>query len=244
MPCFNQGQYLEESIGSILLSGYNNLEIVIIDDGSTDNSETVALSLANKFGNIRYYKQQNQGPSVARNRGISLCTGEYILPVDADDRIAPNYISEAVKVLDSNPTIKVVYCEAEYFGDKTGKWELPAFSLRKLARKNMIFACSMYRKSDWERINGYAEEMTWGFEDWEFWISMLKNGGEVKKLPFTGFYYRIKKVSRRKGVKKEGKIKTIAFLNHKHKDFIYRQLGGPLRFQRKLSSIINLFSKK
>lgn len=244
VPCFNHGGFLEESIRSVQESTWPYIEIVIVNDGSDDNSEEVAKELVNRYKNVRYLYQQNAGPSVARNNGILAATGEIILPLDADDLISPQYIEAAVKEFDKDPELKVVYCEAEKFGDKFGKWKLDDFSLEKLAYKNMIFVSALFKKTDWQKAGGFAEEMTWGFEDWEFWISLLKTGGKVKKLPFVGFYYRIQRNSRRKSVDNSARRKTVDFINKKHSEFIHTQLGGPLRYQKSLSKFINRFRKK
>jgi glycosyltransferase involved in cell wall biosynthesis len=239
IPCFNQGKYLPETVASVLSSEYSPLEIIIVNDGSKDNTEQVCEKLQTEHSCIKYLYQTNQGPSVARNHGIRESKGEYILPLDGDDLISPDYISEAVKVLESRPEVKLVYCQAEKFGAKTGLWKLKRFSLPALAKDNMIFVSGIYRKADWKKCGGYAEEMTWGYEDWEFWISMLKHGGEVVQLPFVGFHYRISPTSRRKGVKKAGKRKTVKFLNKKHKNFMYQHLDGPLRESRSTSKLTN-----
>jgi len=241
IPCYNQSKYLTETVQSILSSDHTPLEIIIINDGSTDETDITGKHLAHLHPQVTYLSQKNSGPSVARNSGISIAKGKYILPLDGDDLISPKYISEAVNVLESRPEVKVVYCKAEKFGAKNGPWKLKPFTLDNLATDNMIFVSAMYRKSDWVDIGGYAEEMTWGYEDWEFWISMLKEGGEVIQLSFVGFYYRTSPTSRRKSVKREGKRKTIAFLNAKHKDFLYHYLGGPLRSSRTHSKKINRF---
>jgi len=241
IPCYNQSAYLTDTVKSVLASDYPNTEIIIINDGSTDGSDTIAQHLAHLHPQVTYISQQNSGPSVARNHGISMAKGKYILPLDGDDLISPDYISSAVNILESSPEVKVVYCQAEKFGAKNGPWKLKPFSLQNLALDNMIFVSAMYRKTDWKNIGGYAEEMTWGYEDWEFWISMLKEGGEVVQLPMVGFYYRTSPTSRRKSVKREGKRKTIAFLNAKHKDFLYQYLDGPLRSSRTHSKKINRF---
>ncbi|KEO72827.1 glycosyltransferase family 2 protein [Anditalea andensis] len=238
IPCYNQGHLLTETVNSVMASDYP-VEIILVNDGSTDHTEAIAKNLGLHHPHIKYIAQSNGGPSKARNRGIELAQGKYILPLDGDDIIAPNYISSALNVLESRPEVKVVYCRAEKFGTKIGPWNLKSFTLQNLAVDNMIFVSALYRKSDWEAIGGYAEEMTWGYEDWEFWISMLKNGGKVVQLPFVGFFYRTSPVSRRKSVKREGKRKTIAYLNKKHKDFLFKYLDGPLRNSRTHSKKIN-----
>lgn len=242
-PCFNQGHFLEETILSVLESTYPAIEMIIVDDGSTDQSVEVALAFSKSHPHIKLHQQANSGPSVARNQGIRLAKGKYILPLDADDLLSKDYIARAVVVMENDPEVKVVYCRARKFGDKEEKWILPDYSPHLLARKNMIFVSAMYRKTDWERCGGYAEEMTWGFEDWEFWISLLKSGGKVVRLPITGFFYRIREKSRRKSVTKKGRDLTVAFINKKHPDFIYQHLHGPLRRNKTWSKPINLFLK-
>lgn len=241
VPCFNHGHFLKETISSILASFYKNIEIIIVDDGSTDDSRLVADSLVNEFANVHYLYQENQGPSAARNNGIAHAHGIYILPLDADDLISPDYIGKAVDVLDSRPEVKVVYAEAEKFGAVNKLWKLKPYSRKALAMDNMIYVSAIYRKADWSRVGGYTEETVLVREDWEFWIKMLKNGGEVVKLPFVGFYYRIHSTSRRKSMSKSKKNAEIDYLNLHHLEFFRQTIGGPLRKSRSLSPWINLF---
>ncbi|WP_373495021.1 glycosyltransferase family 2 protein [Aquiflexum sp.] len=242
IPCYNQALFLEETVNSVLNSNYSNFEIIIVDDGSHDHSAKIALKIHEKHPEkIHVIMQENAGPANARNVGIKAARGKYILPLDGNDKISKDYIEEAVTIFEKNQNVKVVYCEAEKFGDKSGQWKLKPFSRKALALDNMIFVSALYRKSDWERCGGYDPRMTWG-EDWEFWINMLKSGGEVVKLPITGFYYRIREGSRRKSTDKEAKQKTIDLINEKHIDFLKEQIGGPLRNPRSLSEVINKVS--
>jgi glycosyltransferase involved in cell wall biosynthesis len=242
IPCYNQGGYLEEAVLSVINSSYKNIEIIIINDGSSDQTEEVALRLQEENSCVHYLYQENKGPSSARNLGIMNSVGTIILPLDADDRISNEYIEEAVIILENRPNVKVVYCHAEMFGERTAKWILPEFALHKLIRRNLIFSAAFFRKTDWERIGGYDERMTWSLEDWDFWLSMLKDGGDVFRLPFIGFYYRISKNTRTENARNEGLKLTIAHFNEKHKEFIYKKLGGPLRHRKKMSKIINFIT--
>ena len=239
IPCYNHAAFIEQTVDSVLKSTYPNIEIIIVDDGSKDESKTVAEKLAATHTNITYVYQENQGPSKARNNGIGRAKGIYILPLDADDLISQDYIEAAVTILKNDSEVKVVYAEAEKFMEKTGPWKLKTFSLYNLARNNMIYVSGIYRKSDWEAVGGYSDDMTLVWEDWEFWIKVLKKGGKVIKLPFVGFYYRIQSSGRRKTMDDEKKRSIIAYLNIKHKDFMYEQLKGPLRYQRTYSKSYN-----
>lgn len=238
IPCFNHAAFLEETVLSVLASDYPSLEIVIVDDGSQDESVKIAQQLAEKHPTIKAFQQVNQGPAAARNKGIKMASGSFILPLDADDLISTDYISSAIQEF-QDEKVSLVYCNAQFFGERTGDWHLKPFTLGSLAKDNMIFCSAVYRKKDWEAAGGYDERMTWGWEDWEFWISLLKNEGKVVKLPITGFYYRVRKNSRRKSTNKEAKEKTIALINSKHKEFVYKYLNGPLHYQRSWSKMIN-----
>jgi glycosyltransferase involved in cell wall biosynthesis len=240
IPCYNHGNYLTEAVNSVLDSTYSPIEIIIVDDGSTDNSDEVGLNLKKLNPNVKYYRQENKGPSAARNQGISKSGGEYILPLDADDKISELYIEKAVEVLKLNDDVKLVYCNAEFFGLKTGRWKLAEFSIRKLALRNMIFSCAMYRKSDYDKSGGYNNELIYGHEDWEFWISLLNGGGHVYKLKdLTGFYYRIHDNSRRRTTARKFKSHAIEIINRKHSLFLQKYLNGPIRTPKEFTIPVN-----
>jgi len=205
--------------------------------------ETANL-LAEKWSDrcpFKVISQQNKGVSATRNTAIANASGEFILPVDGDDKISPDFIGLAVEEFLKDDKVKVVIPKAEYFGDKTGEWHLPEFSLRLLARKNFMFVTALYKKSDWEKRGGYCEDFK-GFEDWDFWISMLKDGGKVVNLDVVGFYYRKRKGTKRSADRKYKK-EMIRRLNERHKEFFIRILGGPLRTCRSWSRIINALAR-
>ena len=179
-----------------MASDYSDIEVICIDDGSSDSSLQILQEYALRDNRVRIYSQKNAGACVARNYAISLASGELILPVDSDNKITSTFISRAVAVMLSDEEIKVVAPRAEYFGDKSGEWKLPPFSLNLLARKNIMDTCAMFRKSDWERVGGYCGEIKTR-EDWAFWIAMLKDGGKVVRLPEIEFYYRVRATSKR-----------------------------------------------
>ncbi|GAB3236626.1 glycosyltransferase family 2 protein [Algoriphagus aestuariicola] len=241
VPCYNQAKYLRETVENALKSTYRPIEILIINDGSKDNSLELAHQLAQEHPEIRVLDQPNGGVSVARNNGINSAKGEIILPLDGDDLIAPNYMEEAVNVLTTRPEVRVVYCKGIKF-DENGqkKWKLKPFSLYNLARDNMIFPATFFRRKDALEVGGFSDDMTMGREDWEFWIKMLKNGGEVVQLPFIGYFYRLTPTSKRKKTAThQKKIERLAYLNSKHRDFFERELNGPLRIQRTWSKPYN-----
>ncbi|MBD3630675.1 glycosyltransferase family A protein [Cyclobacterium sp.] len=241
IPCYNQGKYLEETVQSVLASSYRPLEVLLVNDGSIDNSLEVAMSLQRKHKELTVIDQANGGVAKARNTGVRAAKGEIILPLDGDDKISADYIGAGVELLRERAEVKVVYCKAVKFSEAGQKpWKLKPFSLAALARDNMIFVAALFRKADALAVGGFSEDMHMGREDWEFWIKMLKDGGEVVQLPFVGFYYRMTPDSKRKktGTGKR-KRERIAYLNARHRDFFERELNGPLRFQRSWSRAYN-----
>jgi glycosyltransferase involved in cell wall biosynthesis len=205
----------------------------------------LAQELEAQHPEVRVLDQANAGVTKARNAGIAATQGEYLLPLDGDDLISPDYILQGLAILATRPEVKVVYCQAEKFSNSGRKpWKLKPFSLQQLAKDNMIFVSALFRKVDAEAVGGFSEDMQLGREDWEFWIKLLKNGGEVVQLPLVGFYYRLTPTSKRK---KTGgtafKKARIAYLNAKHADFFERELNGPLRIQRTWSKPYNTLLK-
>ena len=238
IPIYNMQEYLEETIQSVLKASYPNIEIILMDDGSTDSSAVIAHKYATEYPDrIRFYQQANAGVIAARNHAIEKATGKYIFPLDADDLLHTDFLEKAVNVLDTRPEVKVVCASDLFFGDRNSPWNLPEFSLSLLARKNMIAASALYRKADWERAGGYCSEII-AREDWEFWISILKNGGEVVRLTTPGISYRIRSGSKRVSDRKLKKH-VVDTLNRRHPEFFQRELGGPLRYNRSWSKIIN-----
>ena len=191
IPCYNQGQYVNEAVQSVLAQTCDDCEIIIVNDGSTDGFTNGLLS---KYDGqkIKVLHTANHGLPEARNNGIRASTGRYILPLDADDKISPEYLAEAIKVLDDDPETGIVYCEVEYFGEKTGKWDLAPYSFEKTLRENQIFCSAFFRREDYDATSGYNPNMIHGWEDWDFWLSLLELGKKVHRISKVLFFYRIR----------------------------------------------------
>lgn len=189
IPCYNQGFFLQEAVDSVLEQTYQDFEIIIINDGSTDVA-TVKLLENYKPPKTTVVHTDNHGLASARNNGINIAKGKYILPLDSDDKIGKNYLQKAVEKLEANENLGIVYCEAEFFGCQTGKWELPEYKFPDILLHNVIFSASFFRKSDWQSIGGYRLNMVFGWEDYDFWLSIIEMGREVYRIPEILFYYR------------------------------------------------------
>jgi glycosyltransferase involved in cell wall biosynthesis len=216
IPCFNGGRYLPKTIESVLGQTYHNFEIIIVDDGSTDITTRQFLSNLS-HPNIKVFFQDHEGVSATRNFAISKSKGDYILPLDADDLITNDYLELAVKSLNENPDIKLVTCNVETFGYRKGSIPSVAFSMEKLLARNLFVVSSLFRRSDFLSTSGFNPNMREGLEDWDFWITLLKTGGEVFRIYKTCFFYRIHKKSRNNQLKGTGfsKLRNQIYENHK-----------------------------
>ena len=225
MPCFNDGKYINESIKSVINQTYTNIELIIIDDGSTDE-ETVKILHNINHAKIKVLKTNGLGPSGARNKGIEYSTGKYILPLDSDDVIYNTYIEKAVNIISQNDNVGIVYCKAEHFGEKDGLWELPTYSINEMLINNVIFVTALFRKDDWKSIGGFDTSFKYGLEDYDFWLSILELDKEVVQIPEVLFRYRIKKSSRHKSFEQNiNNIKdTYSIIYNKHSKLYLRHI--------------------
>ncbi len=230
IPCFNLGTYLCEAIDSVLSQTFQDIEIIVVNDGSTDQKTNQIIDKLDKL-KVKVINISNQGPSVARNIGIAQANGEYILPLDADDKIAPTYLEKAVQILDENGSIGIVYCKAMLFGQVNREWELSDYEFPNILLDNVIFCSAVFRKKDWNRVNGYNPNMTVGWEDYDFWLSIIELGKEVHKIPEYLFFYRKRIGSRTDSIEIEQYFDLYKqiFLNHKELyanniDYLFRYI--------------------
>ncbi|EKO53083.1 glycosyltransferase-like protein, family 2 [Leptospira kirschneri str. 200802841] len=175
---------------------YKNWEVIIVDDGSIDPFTISILEEYKDKSGFTVLSIPRSGPSAARNIGIDTAKGEFILPLDSDDMIHPDYLLEAISAYEKKSSLGIVYCEAEFFGSIKGKWNLPEYNFPEILLDNCIFVSAVFRKSDWKEVGGFNENMKDEWEDYDFWLSLIEKGREVYRIPKVLFYYRIGHSSR------------------------------------------------
>ena len=225
IPCYNSEEYVAETIESLKKQTFRDWKCVIVNDGSTDNSEKIIMECISGDSRFSYIKQENQG-SPPRNVGIRALNSKYIFCLDSDDVIDEKYFELGVAYLDEHPECSVFYGNAKLlYGERTTKeWKLPEYEYKKMLRGNMIYCSFLYRRSDYDKTDGYDETMK-GYEDWEFLIRLLQGAGSVHKCDDVLFYYRRRPDSRDKecsGVDK--KIGIIKYIFEKNRG-IYDRYG-------------------
>lgn len=249
VPCYNQAQYLDECLQSVLDQTYQDWECIIVNDGSPDNTEEITKQWTEKDARFKYLYKENGGLSSARNAGIEMAKGKWILPLDADDKIGKQYLELAEKEFDKGYT--VIYCEAEFFGEKSGRWEVPNFTKKELAFHNIIFCSAFFLKDTWRLANGYDINLRHGWEDWDFWVSCLKQPVSTTfRIPETCFFYRIKENSMianfHQANSLNNRIYTLDHIYHKHDDFFRRELGfyqDLILKQKKMQKELDFYKK-
>src|SRR6185312_8990606 len=169
VPCYNYAHFLGEALDSVLAQTFPHWECIIINDGSTDNTEEIALEYCKKDARIKYFYKENGGHSSARNFGIKASVGKYILPLDADDRISNIYLEKAIEILETETDVKLVTGEVQLFGNTDSRLKMPVFDLRSFLIVNYITISSLFRRSDYDCTKGFDETML-VFEDWDLFI--------------------------------------------------------------------------
>ncbi|MBY0479274.1 MAG: glycosyltransferase family 2 protein [Chitinophagaceae bacterium] len=237
IPCYNQGHFLGDALDSLRKCDQTLFEVIIVNDGSTDSATIHIFKELEKEG-YRIIHQTNMGLAAARNAGIKAAIGQYILPLDADNKIRPEYLTEAVSVMDQQTEVAMLYGNAAYFGDKSGDWVVGDFNLQRLMIGNYIDACAVVRKSVFEQLGGYETTMKlFGLEDWELWLRMSFAGFKFHYVNKVLFDYRVVSTSMSKALVKSYEKRNLAegLIEQKYSD----KMGG--RFI--LNHYVNRFKK-
>lgn len=190
IPCYNHGHFLPEAVSSVLSQHLENVEIIVVDDGSTD-SNTIQVLESLSASNLQVLRQKNQGVAAARNHGIRQSKGKYFIPLDADNILLEPYFSKAYAFLESNTKHAVVFGNAKIFGEKTGEWPNHPLQPKEIVFENYIDNCALIRKSAWEAVGGYDSKSPVATrEDYIFWLDLLYFNWKFEHLNAFCFSYR------------------------------------------------------
>jgi glycosyltransferase involved in cell wall biosynthesis len=190
IPCYNYGRYVEDAVNSCLGSTFQEFEIIVVNNGSTDPYTIEVLNRLKKPKTRVIHVQTNIGLPHGRNVGIRAARGKYILPLDADDKLRPTLIEKAFRVLEAKPELGFATVGLEYFGDTSWVWIPPVFDFNRLLSENIVCVTSLFRKQAWIAAGGYNENMIYGYEDWDFWISLCESGWPGEAIPEALLLYR------------------------------------------------------
>jgi|GEM_PF-1233311 len=217
--CYNYGRFLGEAIESALQQTYSPTEVIVIDDGSTDDTVEVA-----KRYPVKFVTQKNQGVAAAVNNAMKLATGEYYVLVSADDKLHPAYVEKTAAVLKRRTDVTFVYPYSEMFGAKTGVMSYREFNAEALKKGNYIPGTALTRRSAFLVVGGYDARFK-AQEDWDHWLSFAERGftGCVLREPLL--YYR-QHTTNRNNAGREIIDQAFEEIRRKHIDFINRPKPG------------------
>src|ERR1043166_4151794 len=198
MPVFNAGRWLPQALASVEAQTFRDFELVLVDDGSTEERTRVVLDAAARLPHVTVHRTPNQGPSLARNLGIERARGAYILPLDADDYLAATFLEKTVPVLDADPALGVAYSWVGLVGGHYGVWRTGDFTVDALLTRCTIHVASLFRRQLWADVGGYAPAFVESCEDWALGLGAAARGWKGRCVPEVLVYYRRADTSREK----------------------------------------------
>jgi glycosyltransferase involved in cell wall biosynthesis len=193
VPCYNYARFLPEAIASIVAQTIDDWEAIIVDDGSPDETLTVARWLLAQYPKrrLRLLHQTNAGPAAARNNGALAARGEYLVFFDADDQLEPNFLEQTLAVARADPALGFVYTGMRMFGTDRHIWPSVPFDARRLALDNFIPQHCLVRRVAWQQVGGFdVTRSLRGFEDWDFWLRVVAAGWTGRHIAAPLVRYR------------------------------------------------------
>src|SRR2546430_12047221 len=189
IPCYNLGRYLDEAVESVLAQTFEDFEILVVDDGSTED-ETRRLLASYDKPRTRIVHSENRGLPAAKNLGLAHTTGPYVCMLDADDRLDPCLLEKSVAALDGDSSIAFVSHWLRTFGDEVWEWTPASCDAPALLDVNTVNGAALVRRSALEAVGGFDESMRDGCENWGLWNGLIERGFKGAILPEVLFHYR------------------------------------------------------
>jgi glycosyltransferase involved in cell wall biosynthesis len=253
IPCYNHGRFIAETVQSAYNQTYRPIEVIVVDDGSTEpETKTALVQLKQKWSDLIVIETANGGPSVARNIAVRQATGKYLVPLDGDDLIEPHTLEHCIPVLEANEKVAVVYGDNRHFGEKNNYLKQAPFPYTGILLHNTIAFCSVIRKQAYDEVGGLDEWLSKkGLEDWELWIRLHKAGWIFNYVPKLFFRIRTLATSRTVEVANKNLDEIQRYVWNKHLDFVrerytylyHEHKNAEKRFEARLRKQLALFLK-
>ncbi|HXH84702.1 MAG TPA: glycosyltransferase [Candidatus Tectomicrobia bacterium] len=232
IPCFNLGRFVEEAVASARRQSRPPSELVVVDDGSTDPHTRDRLDELARAG-TRVVRTPNRGVAAARNHGVRLTSAGYLVTLDADDRLHPEYLARTAAVLDAGADVAFVSTGIQGFGYANYTWTPPAPTIVNTLVRGAPHPATLFRRGVWEAVGGFDESPALqGCEDLDFWLSALEHGfrGQVIEEPLLE--YRVRPDSVHQRLVASGKQALVMeAIFRKHRDGI-RAVGPELLIEK------------
>jgi glycosyltransferase involved in cell wall biosynthesis len=233
IPYYNMGSYIEDTLNALEKVNFSKLEIIIVNDGSSEEASISKLQALEKLAHLTVYHKENEGLSLTRNFGAAKARGEFLAFLDADDMVSPAYYKRATEVLKQYGNVSFVGCWAQYFGESNATW--PTFNPEPpyLLVHNMINSSALiYKKADFISFGKNDPALIYGMEDYESVISMVKNGARGVAFPELWWQYRIRSNSMAQAFNKNKELYLYSLISEKHHQ-LFKTYGN------KVSNLLN-----
>lgn len=198
IPCFNQVRFLPDSLASAVVQTVSPLEVIVVDDGSTEDVAAAVSRIDHQGVDVRYLRVVNRGLPGARNAGLMVARGTGFLPLDADDWIEPTYLEKTLPLLLDHDVVCVGLQE---HGERNGIY-MPGcdlgfngLTLEAERASNRLFYCALFRTALLREIGGYNGRMIHGYEDWDVWVDLMQREARMAVVEEILFHYRTRKDS-------------------------------------------------
>ncbi len=221
IPAYNQGHYLEQAIRTVLAQSYCDYEIVVVDDGSTDNTAEVAHGFASDT-RVRYVHQKNGGLSAARNTGIRHATGSFLTYLDSDDLFLPDKLRLLLSAFEERPELGFVAGQSiliDEMGQSLGEVfdrGLPE-DTAQLLLGNPLHVGSVLLRREWQERAGFFDESLRSYEDWDMWLRLARAGCPMGWVPQPVSLYRFHRAQMTR-IGKQMTTATFAVLEKTYRD--------------------------
>jgi len=245
-PCYNSGKFLRDAVDSVRAITDTPYELIIVDDGSTDPETLAYLDELRSVGTM-VLDQRNSGPASARNTGVRNSSGEFLLFLDSDNMVKPEFLVEALAAMRSNPEVGVVYARPEFFGiqEEEPRFEVLPFSVDRLLVGNFVDMCSVVRRRAWESVDGLDEDRRLqGREDWEFWIRVARAGWKFHLIDKELFHYRVRENSLTTAIDGENNAQIVDYVSAKNHDILFTRYKFYFRLYKKVQERPVMFCLK
>ncbi|WP_391594864.1 glycosyltransferase [Winogradskyella sp.] len=222
MPCYNDAEFIEQAVDSAINQTHSNKEIIVVDDGSNQDTKLVLENLEHKIDKL--ITQDNSGQSNARNNGIKQAKGKYILVLDSDDYFENSFCDKAINLFNQSSKVKLVTCYANLVFKKSTNnfvYKPKGGTVKSFLTSNSALGSAMFKKEDWSNCGAYDETMRNGLEDWEFYIRLLKEGGKAEVIEEPLYNYR-KRENTTTSRANQAKYHLFNYIFTKHKDLNIR----------------------
>ncbi len=222
MPFYNGHTHIAESVTSVLAQTYKNFELVIVNDGShTPTSQEILSNL--DCSKITFIDHGiNKGLAAARNTAFAQANGEFIVPLDCDDRIAPTFIEETAQVLSSDSQVDAVYTQVQIFGDLNLTW-IPEATMTNLMAGLPIPSTTLFRRHIFDLVGGFNTRIRY-VPDCDFWLRVLSKDGKLRRIEKLLYHYR----KHANSLSELGKFTEVVVLAEANKQLYFDNLTAVL----------------